>query len=77
MDSREDISANMHNADVPVVVISGEKDVNLSTRFLQGEFVKYFPSAKFKEVKGAGHLIPVEAPETAGKLIREALKLLV
>ncbi len=64
----------MADIDLPLLVISGGADVKLPTGFLHDEFVRYFPSANFTEVQGAGHLLPVESPETVAKLLRETIK---
>jgi len=71
--SQEDISMQMKKISIPVLVISGEYDKNLSSNFLHDKFVKYFPLADFKEVKGTGHLIPVEDSLAVAKLIQDAI----
>jgi pimeloyl-ACP methyl ester carboxylesterase len=63
----------MKKISVPVLIISGEHDKNISSNFLHDKFVKYFPLAEFKEVKGAGHLIPVEDSLAVAKLIQDAI----
>lgn len=73
--SKEDISAQMSNIAVPVLVINGQFDKNLSGKFLRNEFLTYFPFADFQEIREAGHLLPIEAPLAVVKLIREAVKL--
>ncbi len=70
--SREDISSLMQNIDVPVSIISGSSDPNFSTKFLNTEFVKYFPMASFKEMEG-GHLLPVEVPLEVAKVIEKII----
>ncbi len=69
--SQENISSVIKNSVVPVFVISGASDANFSTNFLRKEFVKYFPTAKFKELSDVGHLLPVEVPLEVAKLIQE------
>ncbi len=66
--SREDISSLMKNIKVPVSIISGISDPNFSSEFLRSEFVKYFPTAVFKEIEG-GHLLPVEVPVEVARAI--------
>lgn len=60
--SKEDISFLMSNITLPATVISGSEDPNFSSDFLKTEFINYFPSALFTEIKGSGHLIPIETP---------------
>lgn len=69
--SREDISLQMSNISVPVSVISGQCDKKLSGSFLHDEFVKYLPFVHFREIREAGHLLPIEAPADVASLIRE------
>lgn len=69
--SREDISSRMNLITIPVTVISGSKDPNFSTQFLKEEFSQYFPEATFIEIKGSGHIIPLEAPTELADLIQE------
>ena len=45
--SKEDISGEAGNIQVPVTVVSGSKDEGLTTDFLQTEFRKYFPQIFF------------------------------
>ncbi len=68
--SREDISSLMQNINVPVLIISGASDPNFSTKFLNEEFLTYFPSASFVEIDG-GHLLPVEVPLEVAKFIKK------
>ena len=68
--SKEDIASLLSGIVVPLMIISGSKDPNFSTSFLKTEVGKYFPSARFEEIKNVGHLIPVEAPEEAARLIQ-------
>lgn len=67
--SKEDISGLMSMIEAPLLVISGSEDPNFSSQFLKEEFTKYFAAAKFSEISGSAHLIPVEAPAELAKLI--------
>lgn len=67
--SKEDISTTVKKIHAPVLVISGEKDPNFSTQFLQKEVGGHLPGARFVEIKNAGHLLPVEAPEMLAQTI--------
>lgn len=60
--SQEDISYLMPQIKIPIKVISGDKDPNFSTDFLKETFSKYANSITFEEIKGTGHLIPIEVP---------------
>ncbi len=71
--SQEDISKQIVNIHIPVLVISGQDDKKLSSSFLRDEFVKYLQSLHFEEIGEAGHLLPIEAPATVAKLIRDSL----
>ena len=57
----------------PVLVIRGEMS-NTFTAESEAAFRKALPSASFAVVKGAGHLVPQEQPETVGQLILQFLK---
>lgn len=69
--SCEDISHQMSDIDVPVSVISGEKDSTIPVVFLKDEFVKYFPAAELVQIPEAGHLLPYETPLALARLIRD------
>lgn len=73
--SREDISPQTSNVTVPVLIISGQYDKKLSTRFLHDEFEEYFNFVQFEEIKEVGHLLPMEAPGAVVKLILEYVQL--
>lgn len=74
--SREDISLRMSTVRIPVLVISGAADPKFPGSFLHDEFIKYLPHAYFEEIREAGHLLPLEAPEAVAKLIRKSANLL-
>ena len=72
--SRENIISSIKPMAVPILIISGEYDKNLSTDFLHTKFIKYLPAAHFKEIKDVGHLIPVEASNELVKIIEEFIE---
>ncbi|MEJ7685394.1 MAG: alpha/beta hydrolase [Segetibacter sp.] len=49
--SQEDISLEVSNINVPVLVISGQCDKKLSSSFLYNEFGDYFPTVHFEEIR--------------------------
>ena len=61
--SREDISARMSDIEVPVVVLAGECDEGMTPDLLQREVVERIGGARMRVVRGAGHLLPLEAPQ--------------
>jgi pimeloyl-ACP methyl ester carboxylesterase len=71
--SKEDISPQLKNIQVPVTVISGQKDPNFPTQFLQKEIGCYLPQAKFIEIENAGHLLPVEAPGLVADVVNKTI----
>lgn len=74
--SVEDISPQMPDIDVPVSIISGEKDATIPAAFLKNELIKYFPAADFEQIQDAGHLLPYETPLALARLIRDKVLLL-
>ena len=72
--TREDISAVTSQIKVPVTVIAGERDKNMSAEFLRGAVVEKIASAQLEEIKGAGHLMPQEKPEAVANLIRDFIE---
>jgi pimeloyl-ACP methyl ester carboxylesterase len=69
--SKEDISGQMRNIDVPITVISASEDKGMSTDFLREEFGKYFASTIIIEVENSGHLLPLEKPDEVAKIIQQ------
>ncbi len=67
--SQQDITSQMKNIDLPLTIISGEKDPNFSTGFLKNEFSRCFSTTTFIELPDAGHLLPLEAPASLAMII--------
>lgn len=66
---KEDITAQVAAIHVPVIVVSGEKDQVERLSILQTELLPRIPQATLHMIPGAGHLLPLEAPEELAKLI--------
>lgn len=60
----------LKNVECPVLVIEGEISDNKLFIDLK-KAVSLFPDARYLEVKNAGHLIPMEQPETVAAIIEE------
>ncbi len=71
--SRADISEMMKNINVPVLLISGENDKAIGKKVIEREVVRRLKGAKLVVVPDAGHLLPMEVPETVAKLILEEI----
>ena len=70
--SREDISAEMPGVAVPVAVLSGTCDRVIPTAVIEREVAGRVADARVTTVPGAGHLLPVEAPDAVAAAIRRA-----
>jgi len=73
-ESLVDISVIMPNIAVPVLVLSGENDKGIDKNLLEREVVRRIKGAKLVVIPDAGHLLPLEVPETAAKLIAEQVE---
>lgn len=69
--TREDISAATSQVKVPVLVIAGELDENMSAEFLRGAIVEKIAGTRLEEIKGAGHLMPQEKPAEVARLVHD------
>lgn len=67
--SREDLSDDIGGIEVPVTVLSGTCDSVLPTDLIRREVAARLPGANLIEVVGAGHLLPLEAPEAVAQEI--------
>jgi pimeloyl-ACP methyl ester carboxylesterase len=68
--SQEDISTDVAEIDVPVVVISGEHDRVDPPDVLRRELLSRMPHAQLFVLPKVGHLLPLEAPDEIVDLIR-------
>jgi pimeloyl-ACP methyl ester carboxylesterase len=69
--SREDVSAEMEKINVPVLIVAGEKDEAMTPELLEREAARRIEGARLVIVPEVKHLLPLEAPATVVKLIRE------
>lgn len=65
----EDVSADLARIDVPVLVIGGEADKVDGVDMLRDLVLPALPGATPAVIPGAGHLLPLEAPEGLAALI--------
>ena len=73
--SREDLSALAAQIAVPTAVLAGEHDPVLSPDVLTREVVSRISGATLTVLPGAGHLLPLEAPEAVAAWIAEQMAL--
>lgn len=69
--SREDISSEVEQINVPVSVAAGELDEAITPQLLRREVVRRIEGAKLIIVPKVKHLLPLEAPAAVANLIRE------
>ena len=67
---REDITAEVANIDVPVLVIAGERDQVDRVETLRAELLPRIAGARLQVLPGVGHLSPLEAPSALVAAIR-------
>lgn len=73
--SRLDVSARIERIRVPVFLLAGEQDANITARLLRREIAERLPKDLAREpetVPGAAHLLPLEAPEAVAAFVRRA-----
>lgn len=70
--SREDVTDRLGDINVPTLVIVGEHDV-ISPPAEMRTIASNMPSATFVEVKGAGHMAPLESPMVVNAAIEHFL----
>ncbi|MBY8887075.1 alpha/beta hydrolase [Streptomyces sp. PTM05] len=56
--------------DVPVTVLAGERDQVEPPHVLRDHLLPYIPHARLDVVPGAGHLLPLEAPDAVAASLR-------
>ena len=67
--SREDITPQMSQIEVPVTVVAGDNDHSLSAELLQCEVVERLQRASLITLPDCGHWLPLEAPRRIANLI--------
>ena len=72
--SRENIAERMPAVAVPALVLAGERDPALPAAVLEREVVSRLTGASLTVVPGAGHLLPLEAPDVTARHVREAAR---
>ena len=69
--SREDISADATNVNVPTVVVAGGADEPLTAEFLRREVVERVVGAQLTTLPGVKHLLPLEDSLKTAELIND------
>lgn len=67
----EDVSADLANISVPVLVIGGERDKVDGVDMLRTIVVPSLPNAVMTVIPGVGHLLPLEAPREVADRIAD------
>jgi 3-oxoadipate enol-lactonase len=63
----------LKNIAVPTLVLSGSRDKNAPAPMM-AKMASYIPSATYVELKGVGHLVNLERPETFNAALDSFLK---
>ena len=69
--SRHDLTALVAGVTCPVTVLSGDRDPAIPTAVVEREVLARLPQSKLIRVAGAGHLLPLEAPDEVVDAIRK------
>ncbi|MBC7504138.1 MAG: alpha/beta hydrolase [Sandarakinorhabdus sp.] len=67
--SREDISKALANIEVPATILCGTADHTIPLIVQRREVAARLVDTEIIEIPGAGHLLPVEAPDTVAEAI--------
>lgn len=70
--SLENVSDRMAKIDVPVYIVVGTEDPVVGPKTQRDEVASRLASASVEEVPGAGHLLPIEAPDAVAAAILSA-----
>lgn len=68
--SREDVSSLAAGVRVPTLVVAGSDDESLGAPVQRETTVRLVPGARLETVEGAGHFVPLDAPEAVARLVR-------
>ncbi len=71
--SKHDITALMAGVTCRVTVLTGDRDPAIPSDVVEREVVGRLPQARLVRVPGAGHLLPVEAPDVVTDAVRAML----
>ncbi len=69
----EDVAGATESIRVPTMILAGEKDRERPLSAQRSEVVSRIPGAELVVIPGAGHLLPLEAPEEVATAIRTFL----
>lgn len=67
----ENITDAVRGVDVPVVVLAGERDAVEPPKVFRDHLLPHLAHARLTTVPGAGHLLPLEAPDAVATALRE------
>jgi pimeloyl-ACP methyl ester carboxylesterase len=67
----EDITEAARRITVPVTVVAGERDAVEPPQVLRDHLLPHLPHARLTTVPGAGHLLPLEAPDALATVLRD------
>ena len=67
--SREDITADMERITAPVTILAGARDKGLPADLLQREVADRLRRSTLASIAGAGHLLPLEAPDEVAEAV--------
>jgi 3-oxoadipate enol-lactonase len=70
---RDGVLDALPGVNAPALIVSGEEDTILPSTFSR-RIAEKMPNARHVEAPGAAHLVPLEAPEIANKLIFDFLR---
>lgn len=73
-ESRRDISAEIGEINVPVLIAAGENDDVMTAKLLKREIVRRLKNARLTVIPKVKHLLPLEAPTKIANLIREQIE---
>lgn len=71
--SRTDTTASLARMSIPALVICGEEDA-LTPPAAMRRMAQHIAGAEFAEIKGAGHMSPLENPDDVNRAIRQFLR---
>ena len=72
MADREDFSGRLASMQTPSLIVCGEHDIISPAEEMKG-IAAAMPNAKYVEIRGAGHMSPLEDPTAFNRCVREFL----
>jgi pimeloyl-ACP methyl ester carboxylesterase len=73
MAARPDVSSRLAEFDLPALLLCGEHDAISPPAEMQG-IAQRLPQATFVEIKGAGHMAPLEQPAAVNAAVRQFIR---